>query len=432
MRPCLIHWNVMKKDSDVVAHDPELVDVTCSDYTAFKKTTDESVSDDLAVVEAAAVRVEAGTLTKTLYENICMSRGFVYNKYGVLFDAATRPMITQDVILIDWVHTLLCDGSFSCEVHLILTHSDRMLGKGFAHVRSFFGDGWALPKNSNFCKNVLNHIFDDIRHAYAENHEKLKASASELLSVYGLLRHWVLLELQGERDMEKHVNSFNACCELVDIMLSAKRGTIPMRQAADLLERAAKRHLDEHKGVYGTARIKPKHHWVFDVAEKMRWLLYVYDAFLIEKAHLRAIAVADHIENTSMYEQSVLARMMHSQVNSLRELGPQAELMGTSAPFPGFDDALVSDNLAIEGVTYSVGDFVFLDTTTPGQILACVQEGEDFFVVVHAFVLVGMRLSVHSANYTCQGARAVWLARNVSLALAWREIRPGVFTILLC
>jgi len=431
LRPCWRHWNVLLKGSAIEEHSDQLVDVTCSDPRLFKRQDDASRSQDLALVEAAALRLEANRLTQTLHDKICMSRGLTYNRYGVLWDPCTRAMITQDVVIIDWVHSVLCDGSFSCEAHLVLESSERVVHKGFNHVESFLKDGWNLPAHRNTYKGVLYHIFDDIRHTYDDNHEKLKASASELLSVYGLLRHWVLLELQGADGMEKQVLSFNACCECIDILLQAKQGKLPMREAADLLERAATRHLEAHKDCYGTARIKPKHHWIFDIADQMRILKYILDAFLIEKEHLSAKACADRVENTRKFEQTVLRRMLHAQVCSLQKLGPQAELLGNSVPYPGFDDAFVSDNLAIEGVEYSVGDFVFFNAA-PGRILACVQEGDDFFFVVQIFSLVGRRLSIHSANYTCQGERGVWNARHVNQALAWREVRPGVLTVLFC
>ena len=430
LRACWFHWNVMKKGSAVVDHSPELVDVTCSDVDAFKEQTDDDADESLAVVEAATLRFEAGLLTQTMCEKICTSRGLTYNRFGVLWDPETRPMITQRTVRVDWVHSCLCDGLVSVECHLILEAGEEKVDKGFDHVAPFLRDGWELPRGRGVTLTALLAIFDDIRHEYSETHEKIKANASELLSVYGLLRHWVFVEFSDEESMAAQVESFNAACEVVDILLRAKEGGLSARKAARLLTRAAQRHLEKHKIAYGTARMKPKHHWIFDIALQLVDCEFVLDAFLIEKEHILARQCADPVKNTAVFEKSVLARMLHAQVQSLNDLGPQAELMGARAPYPGFSDAFVSDNLTINGVAYSVGDFVFLHTL-PGKVLACIQEGAAFYLIVDAFRLV-RRLSNESGNYTYQGLRGVWNAREVNLALAWRETRAGVFTILFC
>ena len=137
LRACWCHWNVIKKASAVVDYAPELVDITCSDASLFKKQSDRRTSDSIALVEAASRRFEAGLITKTMFENICMSRGLTYNRCGVLWDPATRPMIKQRTARIDWVHSCLCDGTLSCELHLILEAADAKVGKGFNAVAQF-------------------------------------------------------------------------------------------------------------------------------------------------------------------------------------------------------------------------------------------------------------------------------------------------------
>ena len=202
-----------------------------------------------------------------------------------------------------------------------------------------------------------------------------------------------------------------------------------MAEGARLLKQAASHHLEIHIACYGTGDVKPKHHWIFDVAEQ--WLEHecVLDAFVIEKEHLRARDWCDRVDNTSVYETSVLSGMLHAQVASLNELGPQAQLLGKAAPFPGFPDALVADNLTVNGVCLSVGDFVFSGTIA-AEIVACVKEEGEFLLVVDTLALVA-RISSHSGNYVFNGQRKVWSATDATQALAWRETRAAVWTIVL-
>ena len=429
LRPCMRHWNVTKKGTAILDHDgsAELVDVTCSDFNAFKRQSDEDCKANIALVVAAARRRGAAGLTNTMFDTICTSRGLSYHEKGIVFDPVVGELIKQDVITIDWVHTVLCDGTFSVECRLLLERSQEKLAKGFPCVAAFL-QGWSFPMDKHMKMKVLHQVFDDFRHGYCETHDKLKANASELLSVYGLVRHWVAVELSGEPSMANEVASFNLCCEVIDIMLFTKRGKMAMATGSRLLKEAHQRSLENHKLCYGTEHVKPKHHWPFDVADQWGEHEYVLDAFLVEKAHLNAKSIADRTLNTSQFERSVLAGVLNYQVGSLLQLGPQQQLLGKSSPFPGFPDSRVADNLCIDGVTVSVGDFAYLGVKV-GRVAACVSEGDDFFLVVDALGLV-TRIADHSGTYAFDNRRLVWDARNAQLALAWREVAPACFTVI--
>ena len=326
----------------------------------------------------------------------------------------------------DWVHTLLCDGAFSCEVYLLLNRSQNKVDKGFANVAVFLEDDWVFPKSKRIAMTSLHRVFNDFRNAYADNHEKLKANASELISVYGMLRHWVSTELSSEDSMSEEIHSFNACCKIIDIIWRTKHGKITMLEGAQLLRAATTRFLTMHQRCYGSEHLKPKHHWLFDIAEQ--WLLHecVVDAFLIEKAHLLVKPIADRTCNLDKFETSVLSGMMHCQVSSLSRLGPQAALLGHGSPYPGFD-ALVSDNVAIDGVDLSVSDLVRCNASL-GKVVACLEEDGDFFVMIDTLAL-SQRHSPHSAIYAFDGRRVVWDARKVSLAIAWKAVERGALVI---
>ena len=49
------------------------------------------------------------------------------------------------------------------------------------------------------------------------------------------------------------------------------------------------RHQRLHIAAYGVDKLKPKHHWMFDVAEMLQHTEAVLDAFIIERLHLRVM-----------------------------------------------------------------------------------------------------------------------------------------------
>ena len=417
LRPCFFHHNVVKKNSNLCQHSSSLVEITCADATKFLAQSEEKLSDDLALVQAAAERRAMQTITKDMFDKICQSTGFNYQRQSLMWNARVRNMVKLHVISVDWVHTLLCDGAFSTELLLLLRESDRLAGIGFTEVEAFLNLPWKFPRSTHRHMRNLHQIFSDLREDYAENHSKIKALASELLSCYGLLRYFVQSQLP-EDILEAQTQSFNLCCEIIDICVAAKHGWKSLSESGRLLEQACSAFLARHVEIYGTDYVKPKHHWIFDLADNWRAKAangshIVQDAFSIEKAHLRAKAIADRTSNTTQYEISVLSGTLHHQVESLKNMGNQAELLGPSAPCPGFPQARIADDVLVDGLHVSVDDIVQMGTVS-GEVLACMQEGADLFLMVELLQLRTME-SKQTGTYSRTGQRRVWPAEAANL-----------------
>ena len=427
LRPCWCHWNVTKKGSGLAEHNSALVETSCTDPDKFLVQTHNMLLENVALVKAANERFQQGLITKSMLDSIGQSTGITYNELGMLWSERTLNMLTPWVVTVDWVHTMLCDGVFGCEVYLLLNRAQEKLGIGFGDVRLFLSD-WVLPVHSKATIHEVRRLFTDFRHSYSENHEKLKASASELLSTYGLLRHFALLHLKHDSIVQEAL-SFELCCHLMDGILDAKHGQMSMAEASNWLKRAHQGFLEMHIATYGIEYLKPKHHWVFDIAEQWMHHTLVPDAFLVEKQHLRAKEVADRVRNTICFERSVLTDMLNSQVAAICELGKDFELLSNATQYPGVPGSLVGDTLSIMGVEMSVNDIVFLNDAA-GKVLACIQEGDEFSVIVELLSL-HVVLTPHAFIGTWNPRRVVWDAKLVQVALAWRQSEqyPGCLEI---
>ena len=65
----------------------------------------------------------------------------------------------------------------------------------------------------------------------------MKVQSSQLLNLYSLVRRFIekhVPRLDGDMDLE--IASFVAVCRSVDIILAAKRGQLPVREAAEKCE----------------------------------------------------------------------------------------------------------------------------------------------------------------------------------------------------
>ena len=151
----------------------------------------------------------------------------------------------------DWVHTFLSDGVFGTELLAFLRRSEEVLGKGFDSFFSFLDHMWTFPRQKAcFCKQ-LSQVFNSFRVAYADNHDKMKANASELLSVYGMARHWITVEIGDLPEIAGERRSFEACCDCLDVIMAVKNGRLAMHRGSVKLKLAASRFLELHKALLG-------------------------------------------------------------------------------------------------------------------------------------------------------------------------------------
>ena len=258
--------------------------------------------------------------------------------------------------------------------------------------------------------------------------DTVKACASELLRCYGLVRHWaeVVLPKDARTDAEK--SAFFAACKALGVIMMAKRGVWPMPEASRMLMAALVKHGELHRAVHGTSKIKPKNHWAFDVAEQMASDKTIFDAFVVERLHLRVKKVVEHLTTSSSFERSALSGLVNDHARRAGEAAQGCGLLGRLAPFPGLPTATVADSLECGGFRCAVGDLVFRDEEC-AQVVACCLESEDLFVVVDVLVLVEA-MSEHSGAWTSVGAsRAVWRVADLGECTAWKRTSVSDLTV---
>jgi hypothetical protein len=318
----------------------------------------------------------------------------------------------------DWVHNALQDGTWTVEAFLFIVACGPF-GVTMEGLQAYMRSTFKFPKHRSAKGGALHQIFSASRNWEA----KLRCSASEALSMYPLLRHYVELHVELNPILAAKRASFDAACVVLDIILMAKRGLIPMAAAGQQLRAAVADHITKHVLAYGADHIKPKHHWMFDVAEQFERDPFVLDQFVIERKHLTVKTVASLIDNTRCFERSVLAGVILQQ---RRQLGQgdvvQNALEGKTAPLCGRPDARLGDRLCIDGCTISVGDVVICDGTA-GKILACVAEGQGLFVMADEMQLERV-LSRHSQRWRLTGSLVLWPAASLEQVIAWIPAGP--------
>ena len=158
---------------------------------------------------------------------------------------------------------------------------------------------WQYPGRSRQKSRYLHKVFDSRRVA-KEEPDKLRASCSELLGIYGILRVFFEMRFTGVEEFRLHLDSFCESCKVLDAILEFKRGLRPISaESVGELQATMQRRLQKHIAIYGCTHITPKHHWLIDTAAQFLQDKLVLDAFVIERTHLTVKSFADFVKSTT-------------------------------------------------------------------------------------------------------------------------------------
>jgi len=148
---------------------------------------------------------------------------------------------------------------------------------------------------------------------------------------------------------------------------------------------------------------------------------------IVERTHLRVKAIAEHIDNTTTFERSVLSGLCSVMVHDSDKFTADG-LLGKTAVWPGFSPMVtVAGRMLIFGFEVSEDDVVLCGSAL-GIVLACAQQETELFVVVATLTHV-RNITDHSLTCSRSDGRAVWRACEVVQALAWQEQAGGVLHI---
>jgi hypothetical protein len=327
----------------------------------------------------------------------------------------------------DWVHNCLQDGVFTVEVQkLLIACSEFGLTK--AQVKADLRDpAWQFSAQTRTKAKQLHRIFDPYRDASMDPN-KIKCSASELLGLYDILRYIVAAKLpRGVPELQPKVMSFDAACNVLDIIVSAKRGCIQVDQAATALEQALSLHMALHIAAYGTGGIKPKHHWNFDLPGQIRRDRIVIDMFIIERLHLKIKSIAEPVKNTSQFERSVMAGVVNVSLKPTAENNCWSHaLLGTRREIG--DDMHEAKKMRVYGLLIEDGDVVF-NGDKCGIVQACLLVSGVLHAVVENLSQQGNH-TIHWGLWRPSSTYEVWVAAPLTQSVAWRPADDGATLVL--
>ena len=427
MKPCIRHHNVFSRESDMCARREGYCDITCSDPSAFQMWEKEDLETTVDTLAAAIGRAESGTMTRKRLNDLQKVVGFNAATAGVLADRRLRGIDWPQVITYDWVHAALQDGLVTTELFCFMKAASAKAGFSASQWEQHLKRQWSFPAHFKSKGNQLFRVFDEYRTRSSNEADRLKTSASELLSLVCLLRHFVDHAFSSNDSIKAELESLRLAFGVVDIVLGAKRGVVSMATSGIRLRDTMAKYMRAHIAVYGPDKVRPKAHWLFDVAEQLQRHPLVFDAFIVERLHLRVKHVAEPVKNTTTFEKSVLAGVVNRQAQGLEQHEFASGLRGQTAPFPGCIGAFIADRMDVDSLTVSVDDVV-LCAGVAGRVLACAREADILFCVV-AMMRRLARASGAGVLWAHTEEIQIWPAAAVVGVVAWRDAAGGVLVI---
>ena len=360
------------------------MEITCCDHRLLHKTTPEEFQHSCDLVAAAHARHREGQISGALLENILKTEGMNYVPGGLAYDSRLRGLGFFETITMDWVHTWLQDGVFTVEAALIVrAHGAASTPE---RLRTFLQLPWSFPKAMESKGKLLWKIFSKHRLDSNDEVDKVRASASELLGLYSLLRHFFATQVDDDPALQPNLDSFQACCDVLDCILAAKKHLVSPREVADTLRAKIARFMRLHLACYGSDYIKPKHGWQWAIPEHFHRDDHVWDAFIIERLHLLVKETGHRVRGgVTAMERYVLSGVLNSQMGSLQTLHGNCCFLDES-PYEcdGLPNTTFGRAILVWGMRLHAGDIVFHGSTAAKLCLFALEDNE-FHAIVEVF-----------------------------------------------
>ena len=318
LRPCTKCRNVMKKGHKSCTARSWQVDITCKDFQKFDIATDEDIfqalgllqkTHEATVARAPRARVPRGTVTVAELEK---AHGLHRDPYSMYMDMSLRNYV-QPVrgVMYDPMHTMYQNGVFTIGVSQFLLVLRKVGKRHFSHIADFFDGDWQVPL---FLQSKLGNL----RRMWTPKREEamlrkkgklIKASASEQLGVYPMLRKIAAVICNSAADMQPHFECFEALCDLADALNDAKRCRFDDRKEHhDKMMLLLVRYYKLQGELYGDASTKPKAHVMFHIISDFLTNGCILDCFALERMNLLPKRVSENIRGTVTFEKSVIVR----------------------------------------------------------------------------------------------------------------------------
>lgn len=356
--------NVVSKRGALADHDDSsyLVPISEADHSKFDPMSDADMFAAWTQLESMET-----TLRRADFDKLQQAFGLNFSRDSLAADHRLRHICPPSKYTRDPMHVMIAGGVLQTELHLFLRDLRREVpSMTFATLRAWFGAEWQWPRSRS--KHSMEDILSDARQAAGDSDGVFKCGASEALSFYPLLRHFVHKIVAPAGHVASQRASLLAFFKVMDLLQAAKRGEGVNADLDNSISDAMRKHLD----CYGDEHMRPKHHYMFHMTAQPGADGIYLDAFVAERKHQRSKDAAEPVRNTRCLERSTLAAALCAyveQVHSLVQTGFEGNDTVNDSLSGLFGESVrVGAHLRFRYTHYDAGDILLIGHREAGVV----------------------------------------------------------------
>ena len=277
LKPCMLCANVF--NSKYRAETRAVADVGRWSVEHQESDHTKLIFHTRATVDVMKTRLSA-PMTKTALEVLQTNLGWNYEPHGLIWnDGMLQHAHPVDHCLYDWMHVFFVSGVFNITLYLLM-HALKGFGITMQNVHDYVA-AWKQPRRRQHVD--IAGIFEKKRVTSSFEAQTWKATASEGLSVLGVLANFMLAFVSGGRSEEQkaHGRCFLLLVVVIELLLLSARHRVRGAQYAH----ACRLFLQSFKNLYGEEWMTPKFHSTMHFASFLdRWQT-LPNCFVLERKH---------------------------------------------------------------------------------------------------------------------------------------------------
>ena len=219
--------------------------------------------------------------------------GLSYSPYSLLTDTSLDAVVNPcSQFMHDWMHGLFSSGVFNVLMCLLLCALEDGGIKDVYSVLHEETSHWRWPWRLRNAK--LNVIFEPKRRAGDKENCNFRAQASEGLSIYRVLRCWLILIVLPRNIASAACHAFVAFAALVDCFSAIARGGVSPERLRD----AVHAFLARFVAAFGESALTPKFHWLLHYARELWQHSTLLACWVHERKHKTIRRYATNVHKT--------------------------------------------------------------------------------------------------------------------------------------
>ena len=234
----------------------------------------------------------------------------------MLSDATLDPHLrVADQFMHDWMHMVFVSGVWNVVLNMLLESLRKVKHDIYAVVRKYV-EQWRWPASMK--KGKFWQLFADARRAPNAKQNHFRCSASEGLSLYALIRHFLEVVVMPAGTCSLECAAYVALADLIDCLKSATHhGTKFI--SANTLDRSAEAFLDAYDAAWGMQYSTPKFHWTLHFGDCLRRNGFLISCWTLERKHKVPKRYGSEIRNLSMYDKGLLQEVTCHHMGQLSD-----------------------------------------------------------------------------------------------------------------